>query len=210
MKRKLIELDLVPTFDFCNLNPSVAHALELAVDVGPRLIRAGAAKKYTDNNLNGWTLLIKGMGFYGVDYMQRAIIARNGIGANLPQDSVYAPAFIDTNGEPLMGPNNYIIHFENGQFPPVNAFWSITLYNDKGYLVKNSLHRYAIGPHLGKSDYNIDGSLTIYIGNVSPGKDYINNWLPAPENSFNLILRMYWPTQALLSGLWKPPAIIRV
>ena len=142
--------------------------------------------------------------------MQRAIIAMTGIGANIPQDSVYAPAFLDANERPLVGYNNYIIHFDKGQFPPVNAFWSITVYNDQGYLVKNPMNRYAISPHLGKLNYNIDGSLTIFIGNTSPKKDYIANWLPAPESSFNLILRMYWPKHVVLNGLWKPPAIIRL
>lgn len=212
MNKKLTALDLLPsqTFNFFNLSPSVAHALKLAVDFGPRFIKAQAARKYTKNNINGWALLLRDIGFYGVDYLQQAIVAMTGIGANLPHDSVYAPAFIDANETPLVGGNNYIIHFDNGQFPPVNAFWSIALYNAKGYLVKNSINRYAISPHLSKLNYNADGSLTIFVGNVSPGKGYITNWLPAPKNSFNLILRMYWPKQVVLNGQWKPPAIIRI
>jgi hypothetical protein len=210
--RTLAALDLVPsrTFNFCNLSSSVVHALEQAVDVGPRLIKAEAAKKYSEENINGWTLFINGMGYYGVDYMQRAIIAMTGIGANIPQDSVYAPAFLDANERPLAGYNNYIIHFDKGQLPPVNAFWSITVYNDQGYLVKSPMNRYAISPHLGKLNYNVDGSLTIFIGNASPKKDHIANWLPAPKGSFNLILRMYWPKYIVLNGRWMPPAIIRI
>lgn len=212
MNRKLATLDLVPseTFDFYNLSLSVTYALEFAADFGAKLMKAETVKKYTKNNINGWSLLFKGMGFYGVDYMQRAIIAMTGIGANLPQDAVYAPAFIDANEDPLVGYNNYMIHFDNGQLPPTNAFWSITVYNDKGYLVKSPMNRYVISPHLGKLNYNADRSLTIFIGNALPGKDYITNWLPTPENSFNLILRMYWPKQIVLNSRWKPPAIIRI
>jgi len=212
INRKLTALDLVPskTFDFYNLSPSVANVLELAVDVGTKLMKAEAVKKYTRNNINGWSLLFKGMGFYGVDYMQRAIVAMTGIGANLPQDAVYAPAFIDVNEKPLVGYNNYMIHFDNGQLPLVNAFWSITLYNDRGYLVRNPMNRYAISPHLGKLNYNADNSLTIFIGKFLPRKNYITNWLPPPENSFNLTLRMYWPKQIVLNGSWKPPAIIPI
>jgi hypothetical protein len=212
MYRKLTALGLIPgkTLVCFNLRPSAKHALDLAANYGPRLIKAEASKRYIQNNINGWALLIDDIGFYGTDYLQRAIVAMTGIGANLPQDSVYAPAFIDANKMPLAGYNDYRIHFESGQFPPVNAFWSITIYNDKGYLVENSINRYAIGPHLKKLNYNADGSLDIFIGNLSPGKDYINNWLPAPKGSFNLILRMYWPKQSVLSEQWRPPGIIRI
>ena len=192
MNRTLTALGLVPsrTFHFCNLNPSIAHALELAAEFGPRWINAQAAKKYANHNINGWGVLSTGLGFYGVDYMQQAIVAMTGIGANLPHDSVYAPAFIDANEIPLRGDNNYMIHFEHRQLPPVNAFWSITAYNHQGYLVENPIHRYAISPHLGKLHYDIDGSLTMFIGKSTPQKDHLANWLPVPKHSFNLILRM--------------------
>jgi hypothetical protein len=209
---KLTVLGLIPSkaFDFYNLSSSVKQALELAVDYGPKLIQAEAAKKYTKNNINGWTLLIKGMGFYGADYMLRAVIAMTGIGANLPQDSVYFSAFVDIDGIPLVGYNNYIIHFNKKQFPPVNAFWSITIYNNAGYLVENPINRYAISPHLDKLKYNTDGSLDIFIGNTSLGKDDNTNWLPVSEEAFNLILRMYWPKPVALNRQWNPTAIIRI
>jgi hypothetical protein len=212
MYRKLAALGLVPDkgFVFFNLNPSAEHALELAVYYGPRVIEAEASKKYIQNNNDGWALLINDIGFYGTDYLQRAVVAMTGIGANLPRDSIYASAFTDINKIPLAGYNDYIIRFEAGLFPPVNAFWSITVYNDKGYLVENPIKRYAISPHLNKLTYNADGSLDIFIGNVSPGKNRIANWLPAPKGSFNLILRMYWPKQSVLNGQWKPPGIIRI
>ncbi|VBB09121.1 Hypothetical protein LUCI_4407 [Lucifera butyrica] len=212
MSKKLAALGLIPgkTFNFYSLSPSVQLALELAIDHGSNLLQAAASKKYFKNSVHGWTLLVKDIGFYGADYMQRALIAMTGIGANLPQDSVYGPAFIAADGMPLSGYNNYIIHFEQQQLPPVNAFWSITVYNDKGFLVENPIDRYAISPHLGRLNYNADGSLTIFVQNTSPGKDLAANWLPAPKGPFNLLLRLYWPKGAVLRGNWTPPAILRM
>lgn len=209
MNSKLAALGLIPskTFDFYRLHPSVKHALNSAIFYAPRLIRKEYVKKFHSQE---WALLLKDMGFYGIDYMQRAIIAMTGIGANLTHDSVYGPIFTDNDGIPLAGYNNYNIHFNKGQFPPVNAFWSITAYNDKGFLISNPIDRYALSPHLSKLNYNVDGSLDIVVGNASPGNDYLANWLPVSNGSFNLILRMYWPKQPALNGQWSPPAIIRI
>jgi hypothetical protein len=209
---KLTALGLVPdkTFDFYSLRPSIKQALQYAVTYGPIHIRVKAEETYLQNNSNGWTLLFKNMGFYGADYMKRAIVAMTGIGANLPQDSVYAPAFTDVHQIPLVGNNNYMIHFNQGQLPPVNAFWSLSLYNDKGFLVENPINRYAISPHLSKLNYNINGSLDILIGKELPGIDYLTNWLPASNGPFNLVLRMYWPQQLILSGEWLPPLIKKI
>lgn len=210
MNQKLAALGLIPNqkFDFQALNPAVAQALQFAALNAPRIIQTEAVHKISAyHNNTGWILYHKNMGFYGVDYLQRAIVAMSGIGANLPQDSVYAPAFTDVTGRLLTGSNNYLLHFDPGQFPPVNAFWSITVYNEKGYLVENPIHRYALSPHLHRLNYNSDDSLEIFIGSVSPGKDYWNNWLPVPEGRFNLMLRMYWPKQSVLDGTWTPPAI---
>lgn len=211
MNKVLTMLGLVPSksFDFFSLDPSVQHALVDAAAYGPRLISAEAKNKYIKNNINGWNVLLKNIGFYGADYIQRAMVAMTGIGANLPQDSVYYPAFTDAAGIQLVGYNNYVIHFKKNQFPPVNAFWSITAYNDKGYLADNPINRYAIGSHFGRLNYNIDGSLDIFVGNATPGKNNAANWLPTPEGLFNLVLRMYWPSQSVLSGQWTPPAIKR-
>ncbi len=209
MERKLLALDLIPgqTFNFGGLPSPVKRVLQYAVAYGPILIQAEAGKAYLANNRNGWTVLRSGMGFYGADYLKRAVIAMTGIGANLPQDSVYAPAFMDADGKPLTGNNTYLIHFENGRLPPVNAFWSITLYNEQGFLAENPFHRYAVSPHLSPLHYNADGSLDILIGNEIPEKNMLTNWLPAPAGPFNLILRMYWPEREILNGEWNPPPI---
>ncbi|HBE80949.1 MAG TPA: hypothetical protein DDW65_24645 [Firmicutes bacterium] len=150
------------------------------------------------------------MGFYGADYRRRAIIAMTGTGANLPKDSIYAPAFVDSGERLLTGAHDYLLHFNKGELPPVDAFWSITVYNERGYLAENPAHRYAISPHLDELNYNSDGSLDILIGTSVPSKIAASNWLPAPEGPFNLILRMYWPKDQVLNGAWLPPAILRI
>lgn len=116
--------------------------------------------------------------------------------------------WVKTEGfKPLSGNNSYIIHFEPGQTPPVDAFWSITMYDDEGLLVDNPLNRYLIGTYTEGLRNNTDGSLDIYLQNASPGADKESNWLPAPPGSFSLFLRMYLPQPQILNGTWQPPAL---
>ncbi len=116
---------------------------------------------------------------------------------------------MDKDNQPLTGKNNYQIHFDKDQLPPVKAFWSITLYNSESFLVQNSLDRYALGDR-DPLVFNNDGSLDIYIQHESPGKEKESNWLPAPQGSFNLTMRLYWPESKVLDGSWTPPAIERL
>lgn len=167
-------------------------------------LKAGAVKP-----VNGWVIFMKGMGNYGVDYYLRALACYVGLGANLPEDAVYPSCSVDADGNPLDGANNYIIHFEKDKTPPVNAFWSLTMYDNDGYFIENPINIYAIG-HAAPFKYNTDGSLDIYIQNASPGSDKKNNWLPAPKGSFNVMMRLYWPKEELLNGTWTPPAINKV
>ena len=102
-----------------------------------------------------------------------------------------------------------MLHFEKGQLPPVKAFWSLTLYNNKQTFVNNAIQRYALGSR-DRLRYNRDGSLDIYIQYERPDGARAANWLPAPPDGFNLVLRAYWPDQALLDGKWAPPAVQRV
>jgi len=133
-------------------------------------------------------------------------VALYGFGANLPEDAIYPNARVDGHGRPLNGAQRYVLHFAKGRTPPVNAFWSVTMYNSKQAFVPNPISRYAIGDR-DRLKFNPDGSLDLYIQNESPGKDKDSNWLPAPKDDFNLILRMYWPQEAVLKGAWKPPGV---
>jgi hypothetical protein len=115
----------------------------------------------------------------------------------------------DEDGRPLEGTNKYTITFEKDSAPPVNAFWSITLYDPEGFQVANSLDRFAVSSWM-PFQMNPDGSLTLYIQNESPGEDDEANWLPAPKGQFNLTMRLYAPKSEALTGKWNPPPVTRV
>ena len=145
--------------------------------------------------VNGW-VMTKGLGDYGTNYMKRAVVAAFGWPANRQDDAVYPYTEVDSKGEPLTGANKYTLTFAKGHTPPVDGFWSITMYEiDQGWwFVPNALNKFTVSPrnHL---KYNADGSLTLYFQNESPGADKEANWLPAPEGDFIPMLRMYWPKE---------------
>ena len=116
-------------------------------------------------------------------------------GADIGQEALYPFTFEDSKGNPLSGNSSYLIHFDKGQSPPVDGFWSITMYNDKSSLVDNPINRYSIGKYAEGMKNNIDGSLDIYIQNASPGADKESNWLPSAEGTFTMVLRLIYPNQ---------------
>jgi hypothetical protein len=146
------------------------------------------------------------MGVYGNYYLKRAIVAKTGLGANLPEDAIYPVNIADHSGKPLDGANKYVLHFDKADAPPVDAFWSVTLYDSDGYQVANALNRFSVSSWM-PFKYNPDGSLDLYFQNESPGADKEANWLPAPKGAFNLLMRLYAPKQDVLTGKWNPPAI---
>ncbi|MDX1269808.1 MAG: DUF1214 domain-containing protein, partial [Oceanisphaera sp.] len=130
-----------------------------------------------------------------------------GLGMNLPEDAVYPIAFIDGEGDGLVGENRYRLHFTREQLPPALAFWSLTAYGEDHYMVHNPIDRYAVGS-MTDLQYNADGSLDIYIQSESPGADKESNWLPVPKaGPFSLVCRLYDPKPEVLQMLWKMPAI---
>jgi hypothetical protein len=158
--------------------------------------------------VNGWAMNTDTMGVYGNYYLKRAIIAQLGLGANLPEDAIYPINLADSAGKPLDGTNRYTLHFEKGEAPPVDAFWSVTLYDSEGYQVPNSLNRFAVSSWM-PFKYNSDGSLDLVVQNESPGPDMESNWLPAPKGEFNLTMRLYSPQPDALTGKWNPPPVVR-
>ena len=119
---------------------------------------------------NGWSMNTDTVGVYGNYYLKRAIVAQQGLGANVVEDAIYPLNLGDETGKPLDGANKYTITFEKGATPPVNAFWSITLYDQDGFQVGNVLNRFAVSSWM-PFKYNADGSLDLYFQNESPGKD---------------------------------------
>jgi hypothetical protein len=195
-------------FDRTALDPLVARGIDRGIRAGREQILA-AAQQPLGKSVNNWSLSSAKVGRFGTDYASRAVVALVGLGANLPEDAVYPRATADAEGKPLTGANRYVICFPNGRLPPVGAFWSVTMYNAKQFFVDNPLNRYAIGDR-DKLRFADDGSLTLLIQHESPGTDLESNWLPAPGGPFNLIMRLYWPKQAILDGTWNPPPVERV
>jgi len=174
------------------------------IDISTGKIDAGLVK------VNGWLLLREGMGSYGLNYDYRALIAFVGLGANLPEDAVYPITSVDGEGNLLDGGNKYVLHFEKDEIPQVNAFWSLTAYNDKDFLIKNSINRFALGDR-NNLKYNEDGSLDIYLQNSDPGGDKSSNWMPLTKKGLiTLTLRLYWPKESVLDGTWIVPAVKKV
>jgi hypothetical protein len=203
---KKIGIEPGKSFEISKLDPAVQRAIATA---------PADAHKLMDWKLptlarvvNGWSLNTDTMGVYGNYYLKRALVAQLGLGANLPDDAIYPLNLGDESGKPLDGANKYTISFEKGATPPVNAFWSITLYDPEGFQVGNVLNRFAVSSWMPFAQ-NADGSLDLYIQNESPGKDKEANWLPAPKGPFNLTMRLYSPKSDALTGKWSPQAVVR-
>ena len=156
--------------------------------------------------VNGWSFATSGMGVYGTDYLFRAVITMVGLGANLVEDAVYPLLLHDSNGDPLVGDRSYVLHFGANQVPPVDAFWSVTMYDGEGFPATNDLERYAVGDR-DPLEYNDDGSLDIYMSTEKPKNAPESNWLPAPAGPIGVTMRLYSPRPEVFDGGWVPPPV---
>lgn len=204
---KKIGFEVGKSFDLDKADPAVRRALENAPSEAQQLM---AWKVPTLARVaNHWSMNTDTMGVYGNYYLKRAIVTQLGLGANLPEDAIYPLNLGDEAGRPLDGVNKYTLHFDKDDMPPVNAFWSVTLYDSQGFQVPNSLNRFAVSNWM-PFKYNGDGSLDLYFQNENPGTGKQANWLPAPQGSFNLTMRLYAPKSEALTGKWNPPPVTRV
>ena len=147
---------------------------------------------------------------YDHDWLKRAVVTQVGWGANDPREASYPVYRTDADDDELdASKHSYTLTFAKDAFPPVKSFWSVTMYDGKTQLmIENPLNRYLINsPMLPNLKKNADGSLTLYVQKESPGKDKESNWLPAPEGPFYMLLRLYWPSEEILNGNWKQPAM---
>jgi hypothetical protein len=206
-RMKKIGIEVGKSFDISKLDPAVQKALESAPQAGQKLMLWKLPT--LARVVNGWSMNTDTVGVYGNYYLKRAILSQQGLGANVVEDAVYPLNLGDETGKPLEGANKYTITFDKGAAPPVNAFWSITLYDQEGFQVGNVLNRFAVSSWM-PFKYNADGSLDLYFQNESPGKDLEANWLPAPKGLFNLTMRLYAPKSDALTGRWNPPAVTKV
>jgi hypothetical protein len=206
-RMKRIGIEPGKSFDISNVDAVVKTAIEAAPAEGQELIawKLPTLARVSD----GWSMNTDTMGVYGNYYLKRAIVTQLGLGANLPEDAIYPLNLGDEAGNPLNGANKYTIHFAKGATPPVNAFWSITLYDADGFQVGNAINRFALSSYM-PFKTNADGSLDLYFQNESPGEDLEANWLPAPKEPFNLTMRLYAPKSDALTGKWNPPPVQRV
>lgn len=206
-------------FEFSDLSLEHKAAILLAMKEGNEAV----SKYLTEGTkkINGWNIadFFGGKDFYNGDWLKRAAAAKGGIYGNDAVEAMYPITREDVTGQILDGSkHNYTMTFKAGQLPPVNAFWSVTMYDGKTqFLIKNPINRYLINaPMLPGMKKNADGSLTLYIQNDSPGADKQNNWLPAPNGTIYLVMRLYWPKTeqpSILpagSGSWSPPGIVQV
>jgi hypothetical protein len=210
--KKMALLGIVPgqPFDINKLSAAEFQALQTVPELAFAKMKAwfkDGAKVGDAIAQNGWVLTLK-TGLYGTDYIQRALIAAIGLGANRPQDTFYAISVADGAGQPYSGNFRYVLHFPPGQLPSVNAFWSLTLYDADYFFVENALGRYTLGSR-DELKLNGDGSLDIYIQRHPPPPAQESNWLPAAEEKFILMLRIYWPKETMLDGSWKIPPVKR-
>jgi len=205
-RMKRIGIEPGKSFDFEGADPAVKKAIESAPKAAQELM-AWKTPKLAEV-VNYWSMNTDTMGVYGNYYLKRAIIAQQGLGANVPEDAVYPLNLGDKDGKPLDGTSNYTIHFEKDDLPPVDAFWSVTLYDPDGFQVANPLNRFALSSWM-PFKYNDDGSLDLYIQSESPGKDKEANWLPAPKGPFNLTMRLYAPKSDALTGKWGPAPVAK-
>ena len=177
---KKIGIEPGKSFDIGKLDPVIQRALETAPQDGQKLM---AWKVPTLARVaNGWSMNTDTMGVYGNYYLKRAIVAQLGLGANVPEDAIYPINLGDESGKPLDGANKYTITFEKGAAPPVNAFWSITLYDPEGFQVGNMLNRFAVSSWM-PFKYNADGSLDLYFQNAKPRQGHGSQLASGAEGS---------------------------
>jgi hypothetical protein len=203
---KRIGFEQGKSFDLDQADPAVKKGLEGAPEAAQKLMQWKVPT--LARIANGWSMNTDTMGVYGNYYLKRAIVAQVGLGANVPEDAIYPLNLADDTGKPLDGANNYAIHFDKGEAPPVGAFWSITLYDNDGFQVANPLNRFAVSSWMPFA-YNPDGSLDLYFQNESPGAGKEANWLPAPKGPYNLTMRLYAPKADALTGKWNPPPVMK-
>jgi hypothetical protein len=202
---RMARIGLVPgePFDLAAAPVATVEALEAAVPAG--IAKITERQRTLVHPTEGWMAVTENIGSWGVNYLRRACIDLIGLGANLPEDAVYPVSYVDVDGQPYDGSSAYVLHFDADALPPAKAFWSLTMYEEDGFQVPNSLDRFAIGD---RDDlrFNDDGSLDIQIAASEPAEGSAN-WLPAPSGSFNLCLRLYYPEAGVLDGSWAPPGV---
>jgi hypothetical protein len=194
------------TFDFAALPRDLRSAIELGAAEGARAIQS--EPRWIGRN--GWESNIGAIGVYGDAYLQRAVIARRGLGTPQPDDEARFVNVVDADYRNVVCDCRYRLHFERETLPPADAFWSLTIADGEGHAVPNMLERVTIGSR-DALVFNGDGSLDLLVQHLDPGEANRANWLPGPGvGRLHLTLRLYAPRRTVLEGRWVPPPVQRL
>jgi DNA sulfur modification protein DndE len=207
---------LHPSTD-ASLSPETVAGMTAAIAAGRAAVLGDVQAMYAKTFARDNGYLVTPTGTYGTDYRLRAVVTQVGLGALVPEQSIYPLALLDRLGQPLTGAKKYVVHVPAGGFPPVteNGFWSLTLYDNDGFIVANEIDRYAINDRT-DLQYNADGSVDLYLQAEKPTDPaQAQNWLPTPAGAYRLLWRTYGTDQAEIPGIlngtgWKAPAIMPV
>lgn len=191
-------------------NPAVQRGLDRALADGSQLLDAGFSYSIQPNKFgNHWAADLTA-GAFGTDYLRRAWVAKAYIATNKPDDALYIGTDYDGQGLRLQGLQRYSLTFPAGQLPPAAAFWSLSSYDAEHFFEPNPINRFSIGTKNKGLKKNPDGSLTLYVQQQSPGADKESNWLPTPNGDFSLLLRLYGPSEQVVSGAYRMPAVVKL
>ncbi|MGY2905967.1 DUF1254 domain-containing protein [Bradyrhizobium sp. URHC0002] len=192
-------------------NPAIKQAMtEGAKEADEKLVKPlFQFRNYGQQLPHNWSTISNEAAF-GTDYFTRTAVAKSNILVNAPNETKYFYQDLDANGARLNSGNRYTVTFDAGQVPPVNGFWSISIYNEHHFFVKNPINRFSVGTKNKDLKFAADGSLTIYVQAEAPTDPAQRaNWLPAPNGDFSLYVRAYWPKAEIMEGSWTPPAVRR-
>ncbi len=208
---EMAKIGIAPGANYTAYFEGLDTDVRAAIESGYRAALGDIPKAGMGSVQNGWQITYD-IANFGTNYMLRANVAYRGLGGNLIDDAFYASASKTGDGVGFSSDNQYVLHFDKDKIPPVNGFWSLSMYNDRIMFVDNPINRYCVGslsdPALVR---NADGSIDIYIQRDPPAQDKMPNWLPAPASgNFSLTLRLYWPQQSVVDKSWIPPAVQQV
>ena len=194
--------------EVANSNPDIKKLItETVVELDKNMIHDFLKWKYNGRPAgNGWNRSVNNAE-WGLDYFNRTGTARSNMFENRPSETQYFYTDNTSDGQKLIGSTNYIVTFKAGELPPVNGFWSMTMYNEHHLFHPNELNRYSLGTKNKSLKYGEDGSLTLYLGNANPGTDKEANWIPAPKGEFSVYIRSYWGKKGITEGTWIPPEV---
>jgi len=192
-------------------NPGLKRAMAEAVrEADETLVKPlFQFRNYGQQLLHHWSTISNESAF-GTDYFTRTAVAKSNILVNSPNETKYFYQDLDASGGRLNSAHRYTVTFASGATPPVNGFWSLSVYNAHHFFVRNAISRFSIGTKNKDLTLAADGSLTIHVQAESPSDPRQRaNWLPAPNGDFSLYVRAYWPKPAVTGGAWTPPPVVR-